>query len=665
MNKLRGYARCPLLVSVRRKKFMLASLTKINKYYNGNQILNNVTLNIAENDRIGLVGVNGCGKTTLLRILTGKEYPDRKTEQDGIVSFANKTTVGYLEQMSGLDRESTVMEEMKSVFAPLLKAFDRMKELEQLMADDAHNEEIAEEYSQLSAYFESNDGYNIDVKIKTILNGMGFGEDVFNRVISGFSGGEKTRLAIAKLLLENPNLLILDEPTNHLDFQTVMWLEDYLKDYKGALLVVSHDRYFLDKIATSICEIEYGTLTRYKGNYTTFTHLKADAVERQKKEYEQQQKEIAKMEEYVAKNLVRASTSKSAKSRVKALEKMELIDKPVAPPKNAKISFEYSVTPPKDLLSVRNIDISVGTGIQKKTLVETLSFEVKRGEKLAIIGENGIGKSTLLKILLSKLPHKGLVQWTSNVKISYFDQESANLNPDNTVIEEIHRHYPSMNDVEIRSLLGLVRLTGENVFKKIGVISGGERAKVCFALMMLEHGNVLVLDEPTNHLDLATKEVLEKALEEYTGTIIFVSHDRYLLNRISTRILEIRHNEAESFTGGFDGYIETIRQREAEQQRLNDLKKQEIAREQAKEKSVKAYRSKEQRQLEAQRRNKIRQLEKDMETMQEELQTLEEEITHEEVYSDFEKMNQKCTEIDRLKKAIDDAFDEWAMLSEE
>lgn len=644
---------------------MLASLTKINKYYNGNQILNNVTLNIAENDRIGLVGVNGCGKTTLLRILTGKEYPDRKTEQDGIVSFANKTTVGYLEQMSGLDRESTVMEEMKSVFAPLLKAFDRMKELEQLMADDAQNEEIAEEYSQLSAYFESNDGYNIDVKIKTILNGMGFGEDVFNRVISGFSGGEKTRLAIAKLLLENPNLLILDEPTNHLDFQTVMWLEDYLKDYKGALLVVSHDRYFLDKIATSICEIEYGTLTRYKGNYTTFTHLKADAVERQKKEYEQQQKEIAKMEEYVAKNLVRASTSKSAKSRVKALEKMELIDKPVAPPKNAKISFEYSVTPPKDLLSVRNIDISVGTGIQKKTLVETLSFEVKRGEKLAIIGENGIGKSTLLKILLSKLPHKGLVQWTSNVKISYFDQESANLNPDNTVIEEIHSHYPSMNDVEIRSLLGLVRLTGENVFKKIGVISGGERAKVCFALMMLEHGNVLVLDEPTNHLDLATKEVLEKALEEYTGTIIFVSHDRYLLNRISTRILEIRHNEAESFTGGFDGYIETIRQREAEQQRLNDLKKQEIAREQAKEKSVKAYRSKEQRQLEAQRRNKIRQLEKDMETMQEELQTLEEEITHEEVYTDFEKMNQKCTEIDRLKKAIDDAFDEWAMLSEE
>ena len=553
---------------------MLASLTKINKYYNGNQILNNVTLNIAENDRIGLVGVNGCGKTTLLRILTGKEYPDRKTEQDGIVSFANKTTVGYLEQMSGLDRESTVKEEMKSVFAPLLKAFDRMKELEQLMADDAHNEKIAEEYSQLSTYFESNDGYNIDVKIKTILNGMGFGEDVFNRVISGFSGGEKTRLAIAKLLLENPNLLILDEPTNHLDFQTVMWLEDYLKDYKGALLVVSHDRYFLDKISTSICEIEYGTLTRYKGNYTTFTHLKADAVERQKKEYEQQQKEIAKMEEYVAKNLVRASTSKSARSRVKALEKMELIDKPVAPPKNAKISFEYSVTPPKDLLSVRNIDISVGTGIQKKTLVEILSFEVKRGEKLAIIGENGIGKSTLLKILLSKLPHKGLVQWTSNVKISYFDQESANLNPDNTVIEEIHSHYPSMNDVEIRSLLGLVRLTGENVFKKIGVISGGERAKVCFALMMLEHGNVLVLDEPTNHLDLATKEVLEKALEEYTGTIIFVSHDRYLLNRISTRILEIRHNEAESFTGGFDGYIETIRQREAEQQRLNDLKKQ-------------------------------------------------------------------------------------------
>ncbi len=644
---------------------MLANLININKFYNGKQILKNVSLTIDEKDRIGLIGVNGCGKTTLLRILTGKELPDRSTEKDGIVSFASKASVGYLEQMAGLDRDSTVIDEMKSVFKKLDATLERMKQLEQQMKNDADvSEEVSEEYSRLAAFYEANDGYTTDVKIKTVLNGMGFTEKEYDRTIHGFSGGEKTRLAIAKLLLEEPNLLILDEPTNHLDFKTILWLEDYLKDYKGALLIVSHDRYFLDRIVTSVCEIERGTLTRYKGNYTAFTRLKKESVNRQQKEYEAQQKEIAKMEDYIARNKVRASTANSAKSREKALERMEIIEKPVSVSNNANIHFEYTVTPPFDILSVKDIDITVGSGAGKKTLTEHISFEVKRGEKLGIIGDNGIGKSTLLKIIQGMLPHSGKIRWASNVRISYFEQESANLDPFNTVIDELHRHYPILTDLDIRSLLGSVGITGENVFKETGVISGGERAKVCFALMMLEKGNVLILDEPTNHLDLDAKEAIEQALDEFDGTVIFVSHDRYLLNKIAGRLLEIRTDGTEIYEGGFDYYLEVNRKRRMEEQLRIDAEKAQKAAEAAAEKSVKAYKSKEQRTLEAKKRNRIRELENAIEDIQQQLDVLQEEITREEVYSDFELMNSKCSLIDELKQKSDEMFDEIVELSD-
>lgn len=644
---------------------MLVSMSNINKFYNGNQILKNVDLVIDESDRIGLVGINGCGKTTLLRILTGKEEPDRFTEEDGVISFASKTNIGYLEQMGALDNENTVIEEMKSVFSELIAISERMKELEKLMAENPSDyEALSDEYSRISAYYEANDGYTIKVKIKTILNGMGFTEDLFDRVISGFSGGEKTRLAIAKLLLENPNILILDEPTNHLDFRTVMWLEDYLKDYKGALLIVSHDRYFLDKVVTSVCEIENTVLKRYKGNYTAFTKLKEEAVTRQQKEYDLQQKEIAKMEDYVARNIVRATTSKSAKSRVKALERMERIEKPNTYHKSAKLEFTFGIDPPQEVLKVKDIDISVGFGNERKTLVDNLSFEVRRGEKLAIIGDNGIGKSTLLKIIQEKLPHKGKVIWAANVKISYFDQEAENINRANTVFEEIHNRYPSMSDLEVRSLLGKVRIVGENVFKQAGVVSGGERCKLCFAIMMLEHGNVLILDEPTNHLDLQTKEVLEDALEKFEGTVIYVSHDRYLLNKISTRILEITQNATESFAGGFDDYIKIKRLREQEQQEAEDREKQEKLRQQYVEKKNKAFKTKEQRNLEAKNRQRIKQLEEEMEKLQEEMDTLEQELTLESVVNDYNLMNEKCTRINEIKELTNTMFEEWAELSE-
>lgn len=642
---------------------MLVNLININKYFNGRQLLKNITLTIDEKDRIGLIGINGCGKSTLLKILTGQLLPDRTTEKDGIISLAGKTSIGYLEQNAGLDRENTVIEEMKGVFRQLNDTQERMHELEKQMKNGSI-EDVSEEYSRLAAYFESNDGYNIDVKIRTVLNGMGFTEDQYNRVISGFSGGEKTRLAIAKLLLEEPNLLILDEPTNHLDFKTILWLEDYLKEYKGALLIVSHDRYFLDKVVTSICEIEFGSLTRYKGNYSAYTVLKEESVSRKQKEYKLQQEEIAKLKDYIAKNKVRASTANMAKSREKALEQIELIEKPVTALNQANISFEYTVTPPFDVLTVKDIDISVGEGKEHKVLAENLSFEVKRGEKLGIIGDNGIGKSTLLKILQNKLPHEGRIKWAPNVKISYFEQESANLDPYNTVIDELHRHYPILTDLDIRSLLGRVGITGENVFKETGVISGGERAKVCFALMMLEKGNVLILDEPTNHLDLDAKEGIEKALREYDGTVIFVSHDRYLINKIADKILEIRSDGTEMFGGNFDYYLNITRQREAHIQQQLDLEKQKKAAAAAKEKSARAYKSKEQRRAEAQIKSRIRELESNIDELQDQLDILQEEITKEEIYSNFNLMSEKCREIERLKNKIDECFDEIVELSE-
>lgn len=642
---------------------MLVSLNNINKFYNGNQLLNNISLTIDENDKIGLVGNNGCGKSTLLKIITGSVEPDRFTEKDGIVSTASKTTIGYLEQMGGLDSEKTVMEEMQGVFEPVHRAIERLREIEAEI--ESGDDSSADEYQQLSSWIEANDGYNTDVKIRMILNGMGFTENELKRTVSGFSGGEKTRLCISKLLLEEPNLLILDEPTNHLDFKTIMWLEDYLRSYKGAVLIVSHDRYFLDRLCTSVCEIERGTLTRYRGNYSAFVRQREENDTRRAKEYEIQQKQIAKLEDYVAKNLVRASTTKMAQSKRKQLEKMERVEKPFHDTKSAKIHFTYSTEPPLDVLKVKGVDISVGEGSSRKTLVDEINFEVRRGEKVGIIGDNGIGKSTLLKIIQEKLAHKGTVRWNSNIKISYFEQESTNLNRELTVMEEIHSRYPSMSDLEVRSLLAQVRITGENVFKETGVISGGERAKLCFAIMMQEHGNVLILDEPTNHLDLSSKEAIEEALEEYTGTVIFVSHDRYLLSKIADRLIELTDGTYRLHDYGFEKYLDVLRDEQAEQKRIADAEKFAKNAEVAKDKAVKSYRNKQQRSADASRKNEMKRLEKEIDALQAKIDALTEEISKEEVYSDYELMSAKCTEIEQFKQQIDENFDKLVELEEQ
>lgn len=645
---------------------MLLNVEHLYKYFNGQALLKDINFTVEDREAVGLIGINGCGKSTLLNIITGSEGYDKTPEGLGSVNIAGKASIGFLRQNSGLNSELTIGEEMKNAFAPLLETLDKMKVLEKKMADGGDIDDISHEYAELSSYFEARDGYRIDVKIKQVLNGMGFGSTPTDRVISTLSGGEKTRFALAKLLLEEPNLLILDEPTNHLDFETLMWLEDYLKGYKGAIIIVSHDRYFLNKVCTRICEIEQGRLTSYRGDYSSYLVQKKMNSERQLKEYEAQQKEIAKLEDYVAKNLVRASTSKMAKSRQHMLDRIERIDKPLMYSKPPKIKLEYDIEPTKDIVRVVDCPLVVGEGADKKELIKSLTMNVRRGEHVAIIGANGIGKTSILKLIQGIIPHEGgNISWGGNVKISYFEQEHAILDPRKTVLEEIMDRYPRLSEQQARSVLGAVLLTGENVFKPISVLSGGERAKLCFAIMALNRGNVLVLDEPTNHLDLSTKEVLEDALAEFSGTIILVSHDRYLLNKVASRIIEVKHNEVNSYEGNFDAYSEAVNaarqlkaQSEAEIKRAEEEKAY-------KENKAKQYRSKEQRAADAQKRNRIRELEKEIEDTEVLIFELENAISDPEIASDYSKMSEKCKELEEAKTALDQKMDEWAELSDQ
>ena len=616
---------------------MLLNVEHLYKYFNGQALLKDINFTVEDREAVGLIGINGCGKSTLLNIITGREGYDKTPEGLGSVNIAGKASIGFLRQNSGLNSELTIGEEMKNAFAPLLETLDKMKVLEKKMADGGNIDSISHEYAELSSYFEARDGYRIDVKIKQVLNGMGFGSTPTDRVISTLSGGEKTRLALAKLLLEEPNLLILDEPTNHLDFETLMWLE-----------------------------IEQGRLTSYRGDYSSYLVQKKMNSERQLKEYEAQQKEIAKLEDYVAKNLVRASTSKMAKSRQHMLDRIERIDKPLMYSKPPKIKLEYDIEPTKDIVRVVDCPLVVGDGADKKELIKSLTMNVRRGEHVAIIGANGIGKTSILKLIQGIIPHEGgNISWGGNVKISYFEQEHAILDPHKTVLEEIMDRYPRLSEQQARSVLGAVLLTGENVFKPISVLSGGERAKLCFAIMALNRGNVLVLDEPTNHLDLSTKEVLEDALAEFGGTIILVSHDRYLLNKVASRIIEIKHDEVNSYEGNFDAYSEAVNAaRQLKMQSEAEIKRAEEEKA-YKENKARQYRSKEQRAADAQKRNRIRELEKEIEGTEVLIFELENAISDPEIASDYSKMSEKCKELEEAKTALDQKMDEWAELSDQ
>lgn len=634
---------------------MLAFLDDVTKYFADRLILSHVSVTIEDGDRIGLIGANGIGKSTLLNILSRKLSVD-----EGEVGITNGITIGMLEQNSGLSHDSTIWEEMRSVFSDLLDTEQRLRQMERDMAvasvHDTSYDSLCEEYSRLSSWFEARGGYQIDVRIKTILNGMGFEEKDRDMSIAPLSGGEKTRLALARLLLEEPDLLILDEPTNHLDFQTLMWLEDYLQSYKGGLLIVSHDRYFLDKMVTKIWEIEHKQLVAYPGNYSKFKLLRAERYARMNKEYEAQQQKIAAMREYAEKNIVRATTSNMAKSRLHQLEHIEVLEKPVDIVPTPRFRFTFEKNCVKDLLTVKGLTLSVGDGAERHILSQNISFEVKKGEKVALIGPNGVGKSTLLKTLLNQLPADGEIYWGDRVQASYYEQENRTLNRENTALDEIWNRFPRLAPYEARGLLGQVLITGENAFKKIGILSGGERARVALAILMAEHSNTLILDEPTNHLDLQSKEALEKALVEYEGTLIFVSHDRYFLNTIPTKIIELSPNGLSIYNGNFDSYLAEKNKEEASPPPKTI--------ERAAPEARSNYRSKQERAEQAKRRARLQKLEVLIEEADEDIRRLEEEIAAPENAADYEKLSSLCAELGQTKALHEEYFTEWAELSE-
>ena len=636
---------------------MIVSLEHVTKYYGSDLVLQDVTAAINEKDRIGLVGPNGEGKSTLLNLITGNlEY------DEGQISVTNGKVIGYLKQNSGLSNGRTIQQEMEEVFRDLIDLGQEVDQLRHRMAqvhdDPEQYREVEALYSKKLAQFEARDGYNIQVKINTVLGGMGFGDYDRNAITDNLSGGEKTRLATARLLLLEPDLLILDEPTNHLDFKTLGWLEDYLTSYKGALLVVSHDRYFLNRLVDHIWEIERTRLSTFRGNYASYVVQKKERVERQLKEYEQQQEQIAAMEDFIARNIVRATTSKSAKSRRNALERMERVEKPVMWEKKAAFSFTYDEEPVKDVFHGRDMEIAVGEGESRRVLYPSLDLDILRGEKIAVIGPNGVGKSSLLRAIQGLIPCRCTrMEWGRNVRIAYYEQENRQLHPEKTALDEIWDRFPKMLEVEVRNILGRVLLSGEDVYRPVGRLSGGERAKVAFAVMMLERGNVLLLDEPTNHLDIVSKEMLEEALEAFPGTVVMVSHDRYMLNRIPTKIIEMTPYGPEVYEGRYDYYLEHKREPQP--------KKAEEPSPEKKEAAQKYYRSKQDRARLASAKKRLAFLETAMEQAEAEIAEKTAQMSDPQVAADYQQVQQLCEEIEQLRAQNEAYLEEWMQLGEE
>ncbi|MED4958046.1 ATP-binding cassette domain-containing protein [Paenibacillus macerans] len=655
---------------------MLLQATNITKLYGVTAVLEGINLQVLERDRIGLVGVNGAGKSTFLQILAGEISYD-----GGQIFKAKETTIGYLAQNSGLQSDRTIWEEMLAVFAPLIETERELRRMEEQIADpelardEKAHQDLLNRYALKSDWFKDHGGYEIETRIRSVLHGMGFGDFPPDTVISTLSGGQRTRLALARILLQAPDLLMLDEPTNHLDIETLTWLEDYLRNYSGALLVVSHDRYFLDRLVTSIVEIERHQSRKYTGNYSRFIELKAAEYESQMKQYEKQQDEIARMEAFIQRNIVRASTTKRAQSRRKMLEKMDIIGRPQGDLKRASFSFEAEVMSGKDVLQADHLAYSFEN--KQKPLFQNVSFSLQRGETVALIGPNGIGKSTLLKMLTGDLkPASGKITWGAKVKIGFYDQEQTNLNPDNTVLEELWSAFPHMEEARIRTVLGNFLFSGEDVLKKVAALSGGEKARVALAKLMLQKANVLILDEPTNHLDLFSKEVLESALLEYDGTLLFISHDRYFLNKIAERIVELHPNGAEHFLGNYDDYLakkQELAELAAEKAGAGEVKPKAANRavpapEQASDSQKTGAASyeadKQAKREERNRQRRMEQLEETIAKLEGDIAALESELALPEVYQDYMAVQERQSAIERHKEQLSSAYEEWETLAE-
>ena len=622
---------------------MLLTIQNIQKYFGAELCLRNISCVLDAQDRAGIIGENGAGKTTLIKIITGELYPD-----DGIVTLAHGATVGYLEQNSVLDPACTVYGEMENAFRSVLDAMDEMKRLERQMAECPGDHMLLERHAQLSAVVDAADGYNMDTQIKKILNGMAFPAPDYQKSVAVLSGGEHTRLCLAKLLLQKPDLLILDEPTNHLDFETMEWLESYLKTYPGAILVVSHDRYFLDAVCNRIFEIEDNTLTAYKGNYSAYLPQKEAAVALQQKQHDADMEKAAKLEDYIARNLVRASTTKMAQSRRKQLEKMEITEAPRTSHTDLKFRFTFDVMPYNEILTAKNISVTLGG----KRLVEGLDLLVKRGERLVIAGPNGAGKSTLLRVLDGKLrPQAGTVRLGAGAKPSVFEQQQ--LRRGGTVISTIWDKYPKFTELEVRSHLAKLNFRGEDVFKPCSALSGGELARLRFAEILLEKPNLLFLDEPTNHLDIYTRESLGAALASYEGTLVLVTHDRYLMNSLACPILFIENGK----TSLYEDY-DAMMHRGAVPPEKN------IAPEKTASAGKAAY-GKEQRRRRAELRTRIKALEDEMETLALRIMALEGEVNDPDVLRDHTRLRDVCDELDDTRFHQDEVLAEWERLVEE
>lgn len=641
------------------KTLILLQVNALSKLYGAETILANIKLEVQTKDRIALVGRNGAGKSTLLKIIAGELSHD-----GGEIIKPKDVSIGYLAQNTGLETSLTIWDEMLTIFTHLQQMETKLRRLEQEMgkeenfSNEATYERLLADYDQLQLNYKDQGGYQYEADIRSILSGLGFPVETHQTTISTLSGGQKTRLALGKLLLTKPDLLILDEPTNHLDIETLTWLEQYLQGYPGAILIVSHDRYFLDKLVTQVYEISNKESRRFVGNYSKYLDLKSALYEQEMKRYEKQQDEIAKLEDFVQKNIARASTTKRAQSRRKQLDRMELLTRPLGDSKSASFHFDIEKQSGNDVLQVNDATI----GYDENPIIEHVTMRLTRGDSVALVGPNGIGKSTLLKSIVNKLPLlNGDVSFGSNVSVGYYDQEQANLTSSKRVLNELWDEYPLQPEKEIRTILGNFLFTGDDVLKPVSSLSGGQKARLALAKLMMQKSNLLILDEPTNHLDLNSKEILENALIDYPGTLLFVSHDRYFINRVTTTVVELSTEGAQEYLGDYDYYVEKknemIERAELEQQESDVPVQKVIAQE-----KLNYLEEKERKKLERQRTRKIEELEQSIVELEEEIATLEDQLCLPEIYADYEKASEITTKKQTLQEQLETCMAEWEEL---
>ena len=629
---------------------MLITFNSVNFSYIGEPILSDINFTLNEGERVGLIGENGAGKTTLLKLITGDLAPE-----SGAVQKKNGISVGFLAQTGGFESEGTVYSEMLGAVKPQLDALSRLAELSQRLSaaeyGSAEYRGISSRYESLEKYIAAHDCYNAEVRVKTVLGGMGFA-GLYEQKVSTMSGGEKTRLKLARLLLEEPDLLILDEPTNHLDIKTLFWLEDYLASFRGAVLIVSHDRYFLDRVTSRILEIENKKLCSYPGNYTKYKVLKAERIALELKEYERQQEERARLQDYVDRNIVRATTAKSAQSRVKQLERMEILEKPYTPPAPPRFKFVFPVNTAETVLEVKNLDLEAGG----KRLFSGGNMVITRGKKLAVVGENGTGKSTFLKLIARGGNERCVLG--RFVRTAYYDQENLNLNPENTVLSEMWERHVTSSQTDIRSELARCGLSAEDMYKKVGELSGGERAKLALCVTEAEEGNVLLLDEPTNHLDLPARESLEAALKSFEGTVIFVSHDRYFISALSDCVAEIEDGKLNFVNGGY----ESFREAKSQQAKKLEEEREKIAQAEYSERRKESYRSKKDRAAEAAVKGRIKAIEAALSSNEAEEADIQAQLADPAVTADYREVERLCARLDSLKEEQEKLYSEYAEL---